>query len=215
MGQSSCLTSDHDAWHVYPQHRLFFNKLWVNQQVGNICGPAGIYVPAEGYYCVRPTYNLMGMGRGASKQYLKMYDETTVPPGYFWCQWLEGDHVSVDYYRVEHQWVQSHTFQGFRDVDGPFYRFHRWERIDKQFKIPHILERTSWDLKHANVEFIGNKPIEIHLRTNPDPVDYDVYIPVWHSDGPVDTVEMAERGWKFISSVEIIEDDKRYGFLVK
>lgn len=216
MGRNeTSILTDHDAWNKYPQHRWFFNKLWVNEQVGNKCGPAGIFVPHDNYYCVRPIYNLHGMGLGASKQYITTDNQTTVPPGYFWTEWLEGDHVSVDYYRVEHQWFQSHTFQGFRHEGQPFYRFHRWERIDKQFRIPRILERTTWDLKYANVEFIGNKPIEIHLRTNPDPVDYDVFIPVWMSDININMVEYVQQGFEFVDNKEDVGDDQRLGFFCK
>ena len=70
---------------------------------------------------------------------------------------------------------------------------------------------------HLNVEFINDKPIEVHLRLSPDP-DYDHMIPVWASDLGVKKVYMETYGFEFINAYDDANgelDDPRIGFLVK
>ena len=57
--------TDEDQYKKYPRHRNFFNKLWLAEQLGYVCGPAGVDVPKPGVYVVRPIMNLDGMGAGA------------------------------------------------------------------------------------------------------------------------------------------------------
>jgi len=35
---------------------------------------------------------------------------------------------------------------------------------------------------HINIEIIGDKIIEVHLRHNTDPVMHDEFIPIWSND---------------------------------
>jgi hypothetical protein len=37
----------------------------------------------------------------------------------------------------------------------------------------------SVEANHINIEIIGKKIIEVHLRGNPDPVMYDEFWPIW------------------------------------
>ena len=48
------------------------------------------------------------------------------------------------------------------------------------YVLPPIFNLLS-DIGIINVEFIGDKIIEVHLRDTPDP-DYDELIPIWSDD---------------------------------
>ena len=66
------------------------------------------------------------------------------------------------------------SWRGTKD-DKNLTKFHRWERCDYFPEIDimfHDLSRVG----KINVEFIEDKPIEVHLRTSPDP-DYEILIP--------------------------------------
>ena len=65
---------DCDAYVKYPNHRKWFNKLWLSEMLGYKCGPAGTDIPEDGTYVVRPIYNLGGMGAGAKVVELKKDD---------------------------------------------------------------------------------------------------------------------------------------------
>jgi hypothetical protein len=59
------------------------------------------------------------------------------------------------------------------------------------------------NIKNLNFEAIGDTIIEIHLRHNPNPVEYSEFIPIWHSeyDG-MDHTSFLTAGYKFIEAVE-------------
>ena len=58
--------NDWRAWAKYPQHRNWFNKLWVADRLNYLCGPSGFPLPKTMMTIVRPVYNLNGMGAGAA-----------------------------------------------------------------------------------------------------------------------------------------------------
>ena len=72
------------------------DKLILSSKMGYKCGPAGIDVPESGDYIVRPVVNAYGLGIGAEKMFIEQ-TTTHIPPGFFWCEWFEGRHLSVDY----------------------------------------------------------------------------------------------------------------------
>ena len=114
---------DYHAWEAYPQYRWVFNKLDVSLRLGYHAGPAGIPVKKDGYYIIRPVYNPYGMGIGAHKKWLTtdeqddMANHKHIPPGYFWCEWLDGSHYSVDYKRVDNTWIPINACQGFHKTE--------------------------------------------------------------------------------------------------
>lgn len=192
------MKSDIDIWNEYHQYRLFHNKLWINEQAGNVCGPRGIDVPAPGYYCVRPVYNLCGMGTGASKVWLDK-DTEGISLGFFWAEWLEGRHLSIDYVNG----IPNRCVEGIRNSEDPLYKFRKWVKTSDYLELPAFLQHIS--IPCINVEYIGNKLIEVHLRGNPDP-DYDELIVVWKSDGN-------NLNYNFIESIEEFGEDTRLGFI--
>ena len=172
---------DADVWSQCPTEYLWiYDKLIVARKQGILAAPAGITVPKSATYIVRPITNIRMMSRGATKQWLTPEDTDLVPDGYFWSECFEGRHISVDF----HYGVQELTVEGFRDDADRLDRFSRWQRIEESYKFPLILgelwRMTPW----VNVEYIGSKIIEVHLRWNDDFANHnsDVIYPVWCDD---------------------------------
>ena len=209
---------DCDVYVKYPKHRKWFNKLWLSEMLGYKCGPGGTDIPEDGVYVVRPIYNLGGMGAGAKVVDLKKDDYRSVPPGYFWCEYFEGPHLSGDYRYVTGQIPYWEPLSCWEGINYPINlsKFVEWKRHPQAPKVPKSFNELS-DVAVINVEFIGDKPIEVHLRKTVDP-DYDHMIPVWKSSYPefIEHYEMA--GYEYIESWDDANgqlDDPRLGFMVK
>jgi hypothetical protein len=171
---------DKDVWHKVNTDDLWiYDKLIVAKKQGLQAAPAGIPVPKDNWYIIRPITNLRMMSRGARKIWLTPNDTDQVPDGYFWCEWLEGRHITVDYLRG----VQTVAAEGFRDSER-LDRFSRWVRLDEDFTIPKSLGGFYLKYKWVNFELIGDKVIEIHLRYNDDFAhhSYRNAIPVWRDE---------------------------------
>jgi len=209
---------DDEAYLKYPQHRKWFNKLYIAETFGYKCGPAGVDIPEDGTYVIRPIYNLSGMGIGATVKQLKAGDENSTPPGYFWCEYLRGRHYSATYEFVHHTNPYWRPISCWEGVNMPLNltKFVEWRRSDYIPEVPRQLNVLS-DVGRINVEFKGNDVIEVHLRESPDP-KYDHIIPVWASDFGAKKQHMEMHGYDFIESYDNADgqlDDPRIGFLVK
>lgn len=161
------------AWKKFPQFHHWFNKLFVSLAFGYRCGPAGVAPDTSDWYCVRPVMNLAGMGVGARKQWIEAGNNRSVEPGYFWCEWFDGRHISATY-KWQEGWHATTAFEGFHD-ELNLSRFDRWIRTDAP-ALEGLQELRDAEL--INVEFIGDRVIEIHFRESPDP-DGNLLIPVW------------------------------------
>jgi hypothetical protein len=195
------ITTDEQAWVAAEVNDLWlFDKLILSRKLGYKCGPAGIPVSTPGNYIVRPISNLKGMGIGASVRYIQ--DSTDhLPAGYFWCEIFAGRHISVDY----NYGVPVLAVEGFREADDPLYRFSKWVKVGDLYHIP-LEVSVLRKFEHANIEFIGNKIIEVHLRGNPDFVyNNSIAIPVWEDMAVEETDTL-----RFISSPDYL----RKGFLI-
>jgi hypothetical protein len=201
LGKTVVLNTDYDmdeedlAWlNTAPEDLWCLDKLILARYLGYTCGPVGTPVPQEGYYMVRPCVNAMGLGLGAQKHYIK--DSTNhLTPGHFWCEWFEGDHISVDY-----DWgKQCLAVQGFK-APGTFTRWDRWIRVDDvKIKMPAFLGSIRVKYSKINCEYIGGKLIEVHLRHNPDfPGNRQEYIPVWQGQN-----ECPPQGYEYIEDPDI------------
>ena len=183
---------DYQVWKAYPQYRWIMDKLGVSLRLGYHAGPAGIPVERTGWYIVRPVYNPYGMGIGASKKWFdseKDYDDLAchlhVPPGYFWCEWFDGSHYSIDYKRVNNRWHAINASQGFHSSENNLTKFNCWRIIE-----PPMIELPDWihdiDVKELNIEFKDVKITEIHLRSGNDIALEsnigDEYYPIWKGD---------------------------------
>lgn len=177
------LIDDLDVWPQCPTDWLWvYDKLIVARKQNILAGPAGIPVPCDGDYVVRPITNIRMMSRGASIQRLTQSNSDAVPDGYFWSEVLQGRHVSVDY----HYGQQDLTVEGFRDDARRLDRFSYWAKISEVYALPEFLTGLGQIVPWVNVEYIGSTAIEVHLRYNDDFRNHtgDVIYPVW-KDNPL------------------------------
>ena len=201
--------SDNDAWIAYPNHRQYYNKLWLSEQLGYNCGPAGVAPSKKDTYIVRPIMNLYGMGIGTREVILGPEDADAVEPGYFWCEKFEGVHRSIDYGWIDPittawSFEQKNCLIGEKRSDNQFV-FKRWYRdIAFKYHIPPILHgiphhNSDYRIEKWNLELVGPHIIEVHLRGSPDP-DYDEIVPVFEEWQGIGTTlpEHRIKKYKFI-----------------
>ena len=189
-----------DEWnHIHPLDLWVYNKLFLSRVLGYTCGPAGSTVPKPDFYIVRPSFNLLGMGRFARKEWIESSTEH-LHPAEFWCEIFEGNHLSVDFYHQKAELVVL----GTREDSDPYYKWKKWEKIDKIVDFPEILKDLKGDYDWINCEFIGGRLIEVHFRRNPDfRYGNSVAIPVWDDE--------EEKNMRFIEDSDYL----RKGFYIK
>ena len=192
-----------DEWNqIHSEDLWVYNKLILSRVLGYTCGPIGTSVPKPDFYILRPSMNLLGMGRYARKEYIYKYTDS-YHPSEFWCEIFEGDHISVDYQNKE----QKLTVMGVRDEKNPLYKWDMWKKVDYKMPFPVILNKLKGEYEWINCEFIGSRLIEVHFRQNPDfKYGNSVAIPVWNDSHPIDS-----KDYQFIDD----EDYLRRGFWIK
>ncbi len=189
-----------DEWnHINPSDLWIYNKLFISRVLGYTCGPAGTTVPKPDFYIVRPSINLLGMGRFARQEWIENKTED-LHPSEFWCEIFEGEHLSVDFHHLKAELVVL----GTRDSKDPYYKWKKWEKVDRDFEFPSILKDLKGEYEWMNCEFIGNRLIEVHIRRNPNfRYGNTVAIPVWEEEK--------------VENMTFIEDGEyhRRGFYIK
>lgn len=194
---------DLDVWSVVdPSDLWVYDKLILSRYLGHVCGPVGIPVPHPGEYIIRPITNLLGMGKGAYGTFLTA-DTSHLPSGHFWCERFTGQHHTYDF-------IDGSVAVCYEGFSSSPTRFSRWVRVDSpKFELPESLTKIASKYGHINIETIGGRIIEVHLRGNPDWIKHraDVLIPVWKED--VDRTPPS--GFKYVD--DPAED--RVGFFVK
>ena len=207
------IDNDTQAWEAYPQYRWIFNKLELAMRLDYKCGPACVPIKEKGDYIVRPIYNLRGCGIGAKKIKLnpELHSEDMIlhkfiPPGYFWCEYLMGNHYSIDYKRVNHHWIPFSAMIGTHENDNNLVKFEVWEKVEiPDFNLPDFLHEI--DTEYLNIESKNCNPFEIHLRTGNDqiwnlPIGSKLY-PSWNKND-----ELKRKNLKF--SPNLYSDDRYY-----
>jgi hypothetical protein len=176
-----------------PDDLWVVDKLILSRKLGYQCGPTGMDVPKPGWYIVRPCVNALGLGMGAQKIWLEEYT-VHLPYGFFWCEWFDGRHLSVDYKDGE----QFLCVEGLKS-NKTFTRWDKWTKVDDQVPLPKTLNSLADKYTYMNCEYIGNKLIEVHLRHNGDfENDISEFIPVWE-DQKIDPPS----GFKYIEYPDI------------
>jgi len=167
------IRDDHEAWEGFPKFRHWFNKLDLALHLGYVAGPAGVPVPDGGRYITRPIYNLRGMGLGV-QFHTAAKGDCPGRPGDFWCEAFDGERVSLDL-RPGRQW---HILRAEEALGGEPGRPTAWRRVESPelpiniYKLDGLRQQFDGDI---NVEMVGGKIVEVHLRTNPDPRGRYVY----------------------------------------
>ena len=205
------VTEDWQAWLAYPEQRWVFNKLEVSDRLGYHCGPAGVPIEKKGYYVVRPIYNLYGMGIGSHKVYLDpeknhddMIEHKFIPPGYFWCEWKDGAHFSIDYKKVNGKWVSFSQMVGMHSSDDNLVKFKSWKVVNPTqiiINLPDWVQELETE-NYLNIETKGHDITEIHLRSGNDNIwDYKpntMVYPIWKGD---DYSDYEKSGMKFVGNM--------------
>ena len=192
-----------DEWNqIHSEDLWVYNKLILSRVLGYKCGPVGTTVPKPDFYILRPSMNILGMGRFARKEYIYKYTDS-YHPSEFWCEIFEGDHISIDYQNGE----QKLSVLGIRDEMNPLYKWDMWKKVDVKVPFPDVLNKLKGNYEWINCEFIGNRLIEVHFRQNPDfRYGNSIAIPEWdHISTDID------KSYHFIKD----EDYLRKGFWVK
>jgi len=195
------IEEDFQAWEKYNynvNYRWLFNKLEVALRQELHAGPAATAPERSGWYVHRPIYNLYGMGIGATKFYYdkdtmydKMINHDVVPPGHFWCEWIDGEHLSIDYQQwSDGGWRVRSVLMGEHQSNDNLTRFKQWRKSEHEwapsFDGTGLLDVIGFDpyVPYCNIEMRGQYIIEVHLRLGNDPFDDldigDKIIPIWH-----------------------------------
>jgi len=198
-------TEDSDAWQWYPAHRWVYDKLAVALSQGLAAGPHGTAPPGFPVFS-KPIINLKGMSVGSRVLGLQSDYEAHYTPGHFWMTLIEGRHVSSDIAVVagEPRWWRHVT--GKPASEGTFDYWIVHAEPDAAIES----QCGEWIRKHLagytgmlNLETIGEKIIEIHLRfADQWP---DLYGPGW-VDALVELYE--HHDWNFS------DDDRCEGYSV-
>jgi hypothetical protein len=173
------MMNDVDVWEfIEPDDLWIYDKLILARKLGYRCGPAGTSPRSPGEYIVRPCVNFMMMGHGAKVEKILQYRSGfDTPPGYFWCERFYGRHLSFDF----HHGKQVLAVEGFREDPNRLDRFSKWQKCKDVLTLPDFLVTISKKYEWLNVECIGDKIIEVHLRYNDDFEGHSAktIIPIW------------------------------------
>jgi len=196
------VTEDPEAWELYKgtAYRWSFNKLEVALRQGLRAGPAATAPTKEGTYISRPIYNLYGMGIEAKRfEYTHLMrreisNYAFVPPGSFWCEWLDGDNLSIDYRRLSNtfKWEVSSVWEGKHSSVDNLTKFEKWTRVPVKAApaLKDLPLAMDWIgdpyVAGFNIEVKSGYVTEVHLRlgntTFEDlPIGTSV-IPLWDDD---------------------------------
>ncbi len=172
-------TEESDAYRLYPKHRWVFNKLLVAESQGLACGLHGLD-PLTYPVFSKPVYNMRGMGTGSRVLRTPAEYQRYLRPGHIWMQLLEGEHVSTDVAVVRGKARWWRHVVGLALGQG---KFDYWIVLAE--RRPAIEDYCAgWIERHLgdytgmlNLETIGSKIIEVHLRFSDQWPD--LYGPAW------------------------------------
>lgn len=184
--------NDLNAWTMYPTYRWIYNKIMLCEYQKIQFAPMPIK-PTKYPVIIKPIINLYGMGLNIIKVnnddefYDNWYNNN------FWMEFLEGEHLSWDLVILNGHINFNVCLMGHPD-DKNIGKFNYWESIDS--KIPNIiLELVSDHFKDytgcLNVETIGNKIIECHLRMG----DIDIFPTLDILKGIIATYKKQKYDW--------------------
>ena len=176
------MMNDVDVWNfIEPDDLWIYDKLILARKQNYYCGPAGTSPIKPGEYIVRPCVNFLMMGHGAKVEKIHQYGhKIDVPPGYFWCERFYGRHLSFDF----HYGKQVLAVEGFKNDPNRLDRFSKWQKCEEQLTLPDFLVTIAEKYEWLNVECIGDKIIEVHLRYNDDFEGHSAktIVPIWREN---------------------------------
>ncbi|MFP4247818.1 MAG: hypothetical protein ACLFNA_11835 [Halochromatium sp.] len=161
--------SDAAAWRLNPAHRHIYDKLRLALAAGLTAAPCGVapmdlgLAPATEVF-VKPITNLAGMGLSARAL---RADEVPLEPGSYWSERLTGTHTSSDclVQDGEPRWFAHTRGSDEKDASRPLYWQIGAELPEVEAWVGDWVRRTLGGYTGlCNIELIGGRPIEAHLR---------------------------------------------------
>lgn len=200
--------SDAAAWRLNPRYRDVYDKLRLALDAGLSAAPCGVtpmdlgIAPGDEVF-VKPITNLSGMGLDARAM---RAGDVPAEPGSFWCERLTGLHTSTDCLVQEGvvRWFAHTRASAEKDAARPIY----WEIGASLPELEPWIH--DWVGRHlsgynglCNIELIGGRPIEVHLRGSNGFFDFygPDFLPAWVAlvDGAPFTPPSAPEGGFVIS----------------
>ncbi|HEX7417993.1 MAG TPA: hypothetical protein VF315_08070 [Steroidobacteraceae bacterium] len=164
-------TEDEDAYRWHPRFCWVYDKLRIAQSQGLECAPHGV-PPQRFPVFSKPIYNLKGMGVGARVLRSAADYELHLTPGHLWMPVLHGDHVSTDVAVEQGRIAWLRHAHGIALAEGTFDYWviesgspapagrAQLERYLRDWVESQLAGYTGM----ANIETIGGRIIEVHLR---------------------------------------------------
>ena len=159
-------TDDEHAYELYPEHRWIYNKLLVCDTQNVDAAPHG--VPPHSFPVFsKPIYNMQGMGVGGRVIGDSDTLSANLSAGHMWMEMMEGEHISSDVVLLggEAQWWRHTVGQAVGDGVFDFWSILAEDRPQVERYCGDWFRRNMKGYSGAaNVETIGGKIIEVHLR---------------------------------------------------
>ncbi|MGB0722695.1 MAG: hypothetical protein ACPGU7_09905 [Gammaproteobacteria bacterium] len=178
--------NDAHAWRLNPRHHQVYDKLGLALCQGLVAAPCGVSptdcgLAGDTPLMVKPITNLAGMSLGARVLAARDIEPW---PGHFWSPLLEGPQFSTDALLLDGTVVWSgHTHASEeRDAQRPIHWSLGVEAPDAERCLHHLaghLLRGYTGL--CNLETIGGKAIEMHLRGSNGFLDFypEGFVQAW------------------------------------
>jgi hypothetical protein len=156
-------TNDFQAYEYYKNHNHLYNKKFIAQTQNILYGDNKTY-PNTFPVIIKPIVNLYGMGKDAYIANDKHQIEN-IPESFFWSEILHGPHISVDVFYNNNTINGTIAFYGEKDK---LFTFKYWEYLENYILPSTIIDWINIHLVGfngvLNIEIIGGKIIECHLR---------------------------------------------------
>ena len=159
-------TDDPDAYARNPRYRWVYNKLAVAESQGLACAPHGVE-PASYPVFSKPIINLRGMGMGSCTLQSRAEYLQRQTPGHFWMTLLTGEHVSSDIAVINGEMVWVRHAIGESVAGGTFDHWTidlRPRPLLESYCGQWVRSNLSGYTGMLNIESIGDRLIEVHLR---------------------------------------------------
>jgi hypothetical protein len=159
-------TEDCDAWLWYPQHRWVYDKIAIAASQGLDAGPHGVPPP---YFPVfsKPITNLKGMGVGSRLINTAAEYEENMTAGHMWTTLLQGRHISSDVAVVDGapRWWRHVTAAPSGEGTFDYWTVHAAaDAAIEDYCGTWIRRHLKGYTGIVNIESIGGRMIEVHLR---------------------------------------------------
>lgn len=161
--------SDAAAWRLNPNHRHLYDKLSIALEAGLTAAPCGVDpreygIAGDELVFVKPIMNLAGMALDACAM---RADAVPMTAGRFWCERLTGEQTSSDCLVQDGEpvWLIHTLASKERSAERPLV----WEVGATSPRLDALT--ADWVRRNlpgytglCNLELIGGRPIEAHLR---------------------------------------------------